>query len=261
MRHFLRGVAVVAVLLGAAYAANAQSEITLLMPGPVGRDLVPGVVSGFESKTGNTVKITFAQGSRDTAPWGTKQLVARGQALDVSVMFAPFPDALASGNIDPHSATTIARLVLSLSVRKGAPRPDISTPAAVKKTLLEAKSIAIVDPAQGTLGFQAMEALKKLGIADQVKDKLKAVPGSGDAEAAVAKGEAELFLGPELSDKPDAGIDRVGGLPKGASTPVDIVGFVSTHATDAKAAKALLEYLKSPEAEAAYKGAGMEPAH
>jgi molybdate transport system substrate-binding protein len=261
VKHFLRAVATVGILLGAACGAYAQSEITLLMPGPVGRDLVPKLVAGFENKTGNKVKVTFAQGSRDSAPWGTKQLVARGQALDVSVMFAPFPEALASGNIDPHSATTIARLVLALSVRKGAPKPDISTPAAVKKTLLAAKSISIVDPAQGTLGYQAMEALKKLGIAEQVKDKLKAVPGSGDAEAAVAKGETDLCLGPELSDRLDDGVDRVGGLPKGASTPVDIVGFVSTHAKDPKAAKALLEYLRSPEAEAAYKAAGMEPAH
>ena len=53
----------------------------------------------------------------------------------------------------------------------------------------------------------------------------------------------------------------MGGLPKGASTPIDVVGFVSTHATDPKAAKALLEYLASPEAEAAYKAAGMEAAH
>lgn len=259
MKHFLCAVVVVAVLLGAAYGAHAQSEITLLMPGPVGRDLVPKLVAGFESKTGNKVKITFAQGSRDTEPYGTRQLVAHGRALDVSVMFAPFPEALASGNIDPHSATRIARIVLAVTVRTGAPKPDISTPAAVKKMLLDAKSISIVDPAQGTLGAQAMEALKKLGVADQVQAKLKAVGESRGAEEAVAKGESDLFLGPELSDKLADGVDLVGELPEGASTPIDVVGFVSTHATDPKAAKALLEYLQSPEAEAAYKAAGMLP--
>jgi len=261
VKYFLCAVAVAAALLGTAYPVHAQTEITLLMPGPVGRDLVPELVSGFESKTGDKVKITFAQGSRDTEPYGTRQLVAHGRALDVSEMFAPFPEALASGNVDPHSATTIARIVLAVTVRKGAPKPDISTPAAVKKMLLEAKSISIVDPAQGTLGAQAMEALKKLGIADQVQGKLKAVGESREAEEAVAKGESDLFLGPELSDKLVDGVDLVGGLPKGASTPIDVVGFVSTHATDPKAAKALLEYLASPEAEAAYKAAGMETAH
>lgn len=259
MKHFLCAVVVVAVLLGAAHGARAQSEITLLMPGPVGRDLVPKLVAGFESKTGDKVKITFAQGSRDTEPYGTRQLVAHGRALDVSVMFAPFPEALASGNIDPHSATRIARIVLAVTVRTGTPKPDISTPAAVKKMLLDAKSISIVDPAQGTLGAQAMEALKKLGVAEQVQAKLKAVGESREAEEAVAKGESDLFLGPELSDKLAGGVDLVGGLPEGASTPIDVVGFVSTHATDPKAAKALLEYLQSPEAEAAYKAAGMLP--
>ena len=127
-------------------------------------------------------------------------------------MFAPFPEAQASGNIDPKTATTITRIVLAVTVKKGAAKPDISTPAAVKKMLLEAKSISIVDPTQGTLGSQAMEALKKLGIADQVHSKLKAVGESREAEEAVAKGESDLFLGPELSDKLADGVDLVGGL-------------------------------------------------
>jgi molybdenum ABC transporter molybdate-binding protein len=248
-----------AIFLGTFSGARAQSEITLLMPGPIGRDLVPKVVSGFEMKTGNKVKVTFAQGSRDTEPFGTKQLVAHGRAQDVSVMFAPFPEALASGNIDPKTSTTITRIVLAVTVKTGATKPDISTPAAVKKMLLGAKAISIVDPAQGTLGFQAMEALQKLGIADQVQSKLKVVGESREAEEAVAKGEADLFIGPELSDKLVDGVEFVGGLPAGASTPIDVVGFVSTKSSDPKAAMALLQYLKSPEAEAAYKAAGMMP--
>jgi molybdate transport system substrate-binding protein len=92
-----------------------------------------------------------------------------------------------------------------------------------------------------------------------VKSKLRPVGESREAEEAVAKGETDLFLGPELSDRLGDGVDRVGGLPAGASTPIDVVGFVSTKASDPKAAKALLDYLKSPEAEAAYKAAGMLP--
>ena len=148
-------------------------------------------------------------------------------------------------------------------MRKGTPLPDISTPAAVKRMLLAAKSISIVDPSAGRLGGEAMEVLKKLGIVEQMQPKIKAVENSALAEAAVAKGETDLFLGPQLSDKLAAGVDVfvVGGLPRGASTPVDAVGFVSTHAIDPKAAKALLQYLKSPEAESFYKAAGMLPAH
>jgi molybdate transport system substrate-binding protein len=261
VKYLLSSIVVVAVLLGNAYEARAQTELTLLAPGPLGRENIDKLIAGFESKTGDKVKVTYGQGSRDTPPYGTRQLVARGQALDVSIIFAPYPQAISSGNVDPKSATLLARLLLGITVKKGAPKPDISTPAAVKKTLLAAKSIVIVDPAQGTLGGEAMESLKKLGLIDQVKPKLKTVEGSQEAEAMVAKGEVELFIGPQASDKLREGVDLVGALPHGASTPVDAVGYVSTKAKDPKAAKALLAYLKSPEAEAAYKAAGMEPAH
>ena len=261
MKHFLPSILIVGALLGGSYGARAQTEITLLAPGPLGRETMDKLVMGFENKTGDKVKVTYGQGSRDTPPYGTRQLVARGQGLDVSIIFAPYPQAVSSGNVDPKSATTLARLVLGVSVRKGAPKPDISTAAAVKKTLLAAKSIVIVDPAQGTLGGEAMNALNKLGLAERLKPKMKVVEGSGQAEDAVAKGEAELFLGPQVSDKLREGVELVGGLPHSVSTPVDAVGYVSSKAKDPKAAKALLAYLRSPEAEAAYKAAGMEPAH
>jgi molybdate transport system substrate-binding protein len=250
----------IAFLLGSSCGARAQTEITLLAPGPI-RGPLDKVIPGFETKTGDKVKVTYGQGSRDTPPYGTRQLVARGQGLDVSIIFAPYPQAVASGNVDPKSATTLMRILLGVTVKKGAPKPDISTPAAVKKTLLAAKSIVIVDPAQGTLGGEAMDALKKLGLAEEVKPKMKIVEGSGQAEDAVAKGEVELFLGPQVSDTLREGVELVGGLPHAVSTPTDVVGYVSSKARDPKTAKALLQYLKSPEAEAAYKAARMEPAH
>jgi len=255
VKHLATSLIALAALVGISPAARAQTQISLLVPGPMGRDNMQKVVSGFESKTGYKVNITFAVGSRDVEPYGTKQLVQHGQASDVSIMFAPFPEALASGNIDPHSATKLAGLVLALSVRKGAAKPDISSAAAVKQTLLSAKSIAIIDPTQGTLGHQAMDALQKLKIADQVKPKLK----TGGAPV-LAKGDADLFIGPEISDAVPQGIDVVGPMPRDVAAPVQIVGFVATHAKDPKAARELLKYLKGPEAEAAYKAQGLLPA-
>ena len=260
MKYLFWSVFGIAFLLGSSCGARAQTEITLLAPGPI-RGPLDKVIPGFESKTGDKVKVTYGQGSRDTPPYGTRQLVARGQGLDVSIIFAPYPQAVASGNVDPKSATTLMRILLGVTVKKGAPKPDISTPAAVKKTLLAAKSMVIVDPAQGTLGGEAMDALKKLGLAEEVKPKMKIVEGSGQAEDAVAKGEVELFLGPQVSDTLREGVELVGGLPHAVSTPTDVVGYVSSKARDPKTAKALLQYLKSPEAEAAYKAARMEPAH
>ena len=263
MKYLLGSIITVAFLLGNACGARAQTEITLLAPIPVGREMLTNLIEGFENRTNDKVEVTFAEDSSDSEPFGTKQLVARGGDFDVSILLAPFPEALASGNIVAGSATTLARLVLAVTVRKGTPLPDISSPAAVKRMLLAAKSVSIVNPSEGRLGGEAMEVFKKLGIADQMQPKIKAVENSALAEAAVAKGETDLFLGPQLSDKLAAGVDVfvVGGLPRGVSTPIDVVGFVSTHAIDPKAAKSLLQYLKSPEAEAFYKAAGMLPAH
>jgi len=264
LKYLLSSVVVVAFLLGNSYGARAQSGITLLAPTPI-REPLEKAIASFESKTGDKVTVTWAVGSRDTEPYGTRQLVARGQAKDVSIMFAPFPEALASGNIDPKSETKICGIVMAVTVKKGAPVPDISSAAAVKRMLAAAKSVAIVEPTQGTLGQEGGALLKKLGMADQMQGKIKAYPGSGQAEQAVANGEAELFLGPQASDKLPANVSAdlvmVGGLPQDASTPVDVVGFVSTHASDPKAAKALLQFIKSGEAEAAYKAFGLRPAH
>ena len=244
----------VALTLSMASSAAAQSEITLLSPDPI-KATIEKLVSDFEAKTGTQVKITYGTGV------STRKTVASGQALDVSLLFAPFPEALKTGNIVPSSATVIARLRLALAVQKGAPKPDISTPAAVKRTLLDAKSIISVDPTQGSVGGIALLALEKLGITDQVKPKIKWVQNGGLVQESVAKGETEIALGPYVSDMRNPGLDVVGPLPAEASTPVDITGFLSTSVKDPKAAKALLDYLSSHEVASVYEAAKIFPAH
>jgi molybdate transport system substrate-binding protein len=177
----------------------------------------------------------------------------------VSLLFAPFPEALKTGNIDPKSATVVARLRLAIAVKKGAPKPDISTAAAVKRTLLNAKSIVSVDPEQGSVGGAVLLALDKMGITNQVKAKIKWVSGGGVVQDAVAKGESEIALGPYLSDMRNPGLDVVGALPPAAATPVDITGFLSTGVKDPKAARTLLDYLASREAAPAYEAAKIFP--
>ena len=139
MKHLLSFIVAFTLALAIPPRAGAQSEITLLSPDPI-KATIEKLVSDFEAKTGTQVKITYGTGV------STRKTVASGQALDVSLLFAPFPEALKTGNIVPGSATVIARLRLALAVQKGAPKPDISTPEAVKRALLNAKSILSVDP-------------------------------------------------------------------------------------------------------------------
>jgi molybdate transport system substrate-binding protein len=252
VKNLLASLAIVAIALGICSSARAQNEINLLAPGPI-REPLDKLLAAYQSKTGTHVKVTYAGG----VP--SRQQVASGKGLDVDLLFAPFPDVLKTGNIDPKSTTVVARVRLALAVKKGAPKPDISTPAAVKKTLLNAKSISSVDPAQGSVGGIAQACLDKLGIAEQVKPKLKWVRGGDVVQDQVAKGEIEIALGPYLSDMKNPGVDVVGALPPGASTPVDITGFLSNSLKDTKAAKALLAYLRSSEAAPTWEEAKVFP--
>jgi molybdate transport system substrate-binding protein len=247
-------IVVAALTLSILPKARAQNEITLLSPDPI-KATIDKLIEGFEAKTGVQVKVTYGTGV------STRKTVASGQALDVSLLFAPFPEALKTGNIAPASATVIARLRLALAVQKGAPKPDISTAEAVKRTLLNAKSILSVDPTQGSVGGIALATLDKLGITDQVKPKIKWVRTGIIVQDSVANGEAEIALGPYLSDMRNPGLDVVGALPPEASTPVDITGFLSTTVKDAKSAQALLDYLSSHEVASIYEAAKIFPAH
>jgi molybdate transport system substrate-binding protein len=233
-------IALVALTLGISTSTRAQNEITLLAPNPI-KSTIDKLVENFQAKTGKKIKVTYGTGV------GTRKTVASGGALDVTLLFAPYQDALKTGNVVPGSAMVVAQLRLAIAVKKGAPKPDISSVAAVKKTLLNAKSIISVDPAQGTVGGAVLLALDKMGIADQVSPKIKWVRGGGEVQDSVANGETELAFGPYLSDMRNPGLDVVGALPLGASTPVDITGFLSTTVRDPKAARTFLTYLRSKE--------------
>ena len=242
-----------AVLLGVVCRTSAQTEITLLSPNPI-EETINKVVADFQAKTGNRVKVTYGTGV------GTRKTVASGGALDVTLLFSPFDEAIRTGNVVRDSATVIARQRLAIAVKKGAARPDISTRDAVRRTLLNAKSIISVDPDQGSVGGAVLLTLDKLGLTQQLRPKIKWVPTGGVVQDAVAKGEYELALGPYLSDMRNPGLDVVGALPPDASYVVDVTGFLSTSAKDSKAAKALLDFLASHDRAPVYESAKLFPA-
>jgi molybdate transport system substrate-binding protein len=240
--------------LASVLIAHAQTkEVTLIAPGGI-RSAIEQLIPGFESKTGYKVKPTFGSGL------GTKKQVTQGEAFDVPIVQPPYPEMLASGNVVASSATPLASVAVGVAVKKGAPKPDISSPEAVKRMLLAAKSITYPSPAGGAAaGVSFDETLKQLGIADQLKPKIKLAQGGAAAMQMTAKGDAEIGL-TFVSEMNEPGIDIVGPLPKAISTPTSLVGFISAHAKDPAAAKALLNYLSSPQAAAAYKAQNMQPA-
>jgi molybdate transport system substrate-binding protein len=246
--------AIIALVLGTPHSARAQSEVTLIAPGGI-QAAIEQLIPGFERKTGHKVKATFGSGL------GTKAQVTRGEAFDVPIVQPPFPELLASGFVIPTSATALARVEVGIAVRQGAPKPDISTPEALRRALMAAKSVAYPNAAGGAAAGVSFEGtLKKLGIAEPMEPKLKRAQGGAGAMAMVAKGEAEIGL-TFLSEMNDPGIDIVGPLPQKVSSPTALVGFISTHAKDPAAARALLEYLSSPDASAVYEAHHMRTNH
>ena len=253
MRYLLSSTLVVVIIFGNSVRVGAQDTmITLIAPGGI-RAAVEQLLPGFERTTGRKVKATFGSGL------GTKRQVASGGAFDVPIVQPPYPDVLSSGNVVESSARTLASVAVGVAVRRGAARPDISTPEAVKRMLLAAQSIAYPDPSGGAAaGVSFEETLRRLGIADQVASKIKRAQGGAGAMAMTANGEVEIGL-TFLSEMDDPGIEIAGPLPAEISTPTTLVGFVSAHAKDPAGARMLLDYLSSAEAASVYRGLRMTP--
>lgn len=243
---------IAALLLGHVCTASAQNEITLIAPGGI-RAALEQIIPSFERKTGRKVKATFGSGL------GTKRQIAAGEAFDVPIIQPPYPEVLASGNVIAASATPLASVAVGIAVKQGARKPDVSTPAAVKRLLLGAKSVSYPDPGGGAAAGVSFDAtLKKLGIAEQMQPTLKRAQGGANAMKMVATGEAEIGV-TFVSEMNEPGIDIVGPLPAAISTPTTLTGFISAHAKDPAAARQLLEYLSSPDAAAAYRAQRMRP--
>ena len=253
MTHLRKAVLLSLLLAFGSSGAQAQQQVTLIAP--VGAQAaIEALIPGFEASTGYKVKATFGTGLV------TKAQIAKGEAFDVPVAQVPFPEILASGNVIVASQKPLASVAVALAVKAGAAKPDISTPAALKKLLLSAATIAYPDPGRGAAaGVSFDKMLKQMGIAEQVEPKLRRAQGGSVAMTMLAKGEVEISFTFQ-SEMNDPGITIVGPLPREICPPTDLAGFVSAHASDAKVAKALLDYLSSPAAAKAWAAHGMVPA-
>ena len=244
----------IAVLTLCLPPAARADEITLVAPGGI-EAAVKQLIPGFERATGHKVKATFGSGL------GTKKQVAAGDPFDVPIIQPPYPEVLASGNVLANSATPLARVAVGVAVRTGQKKPDISTPDAVKKLLLSVKSFSYPDPAGGAAaGVGFTNTLKQLGIDEQVKSKIHLSRGGAAAMEALAKNEVEIGITFYSEILTEPGVEAVGELPESISPRTSLVAFVSAHAKNADASRALVKYLSSPDAAATYRKVGMQPA-
>ena len=211
-----------------------------------------GLQPKFEA-TGHTLTLVLGTSG------GINKRVADGEAGDVIVSTSSGIEGLAkAGKVTAGTSVRVARSQAGLAVLRGAPRPDISTPEALKQTLLAAKAVAYSDPAGGgASGIHLAKVLDRLGIAQQVNARARlgrAVPNA----AAVVKGEADIAVQqiPELLAVP--GVEVVGPLPGDLGNTTTFSAAVLAATGDPAAAKALVDFLRSPETVATLKAKGFQ---
>ena len=208
----------------------------------------------FERATGNKLKVGYSLIA------DIKKRVIAGETADVIILSRPAMEELAK--LDKFAAggiVNIAGTAVGVTVRAGAPKPDISSADALKRSLLAAKSVVYADPAKGgASGVYFAHVLDKLGIVEQLKSKTILVPGAQAADV-VARGEAELGVGQTSEIVPVAGVQLVGPLPGELGSVTEFTAGIGTGSKDAAAAKALIQFLTGPTAAPVFKSKGLEP--
>ena len=206
----------------------------------------------FEKATGH--KIVFTWG----AAVPLKAEIEKGATFDLAVLTTTaVDDLIKQGKLLGATRATLANSGAGVAVRKGAPKPDISTVETFKRALLNAKSVAFVE--QGGTGIYLKALLQRLGIADALKDKIKLLPPENPAAQAIANGEAEIGMTQISEILPYDGAELVGPFPKEIQLVTSFATAVGASSRQLEPAKALIKFLTAPAAALVYKANGLAP--
>jgi len=182
----------------------------------------------------------------------------RGEAVDVVIVAdGVLLQFVKDGLVLADTRTPVARSTIGMAVREGAPKPDISSVDALKRTLLQAKSIAYSASVSGQ--YLTTELYQRLGIADQVLSKSRLIGGGERVGAVVARGEAEIGFQQISELLPVPGIAHITPLPPEVQKVSVFSAGIATSTRDAEAARRAIAFLASTEAADAITKSGLEP--
>jgi molybdate transport system substrate-binding protein len=236
------------ILLGLPAAAFAQVKVIISGGFTAAyRELLPE----FERTSGLTVTTTSG-GSVGTGPNTIGAQVRRGVPADVIILAREgLKDLIDEGRTVRGTDVDLARSVIGMIVRAGAPKPDITTVEALKQTLLRAKSVAISSSTSGV--YLTTVLFPRLGIANEMKDKI-----SSNGAAAVGRGEAEIGLQQVSEVLAIPNVDYVGTIPDEVQYATIYAAAVVANSTQIDASKRLIAFLSSEHATSAIRKSGME---
>ena len=206
----------------------------------------------FERSTEHKLNITYGT----AVP--LKRQIDGGETFDVVILTPALVEDLAkAGKVAAGTSAVVAKGGIGVAIKQGSPRPDISTTEAFKKTVLAAKSIAYSK--EGQSGAAVARVMERLGIADEMRPKTVLETRSGMSAANVVEGKAELAFVLISEILPIAGAENAGPLPAELQSYIVFTAGISPGAKDPKAAKSLIDFLKTPTAAPVYKAKGLEP--
>lgn len=247
----LKAILFLAAALGLWPRESMSAEI-IMLGNPGMKDVMAVLAPDFARIYGNTVKPEYGF---------FKQLkpIIDANDFDVIVTTGEVADYVAAQAKIAAQLIDVAQVGIGVAIKTGAPKPDISTTDSFKQTLLRAKSISYTSGS--TAGDYLVKLMERLGIADQVKPKVKLLGGGGQNPKAVADGDVELGISLISDIKPyiGKGVDLLGPLPPELQYYIVERAGVGKNAKDPQAAKELIDFLRSPTGQAAFRDQGLDP--
>jgi molybdate transport system substrate-binding protein len=205
----------------------------------------------FEQATKHKVVITYGLAA------ALKRQIEAGEPFDVAVLTPPLiDDLIKQGKIAGDTRTVVARSGIGLFMRAGARKPDVRTTDALKRTLLEATSIAYAK--EGASGVFFAGLVERLGLADGLKSTLRPTATGEEVGASVARGDAQIGVLPLSEILPVHGVEVLGAFPADVQGYVVMVAGVGSGTTQRAAVNELIKFLMAPTALSVIKKRGME---
>lgn len=241
-----------AALLLALPAFAFAAEVRLLSAGALTQPLSE-LIPQFEHGTGHKIAVVYGTAG------AVRAMLEKNDAADLVILPAEgLVEAEKHGWVQSGTRVDLAAVGIGVAVRKGTALPDISTPEALKRLLLEAKAVAYVDPTRGTSGrhFDTV-VLPSLGIATEVRAKAK-LQTEGSAAEFVRRGEADVAIQQASELLSVDGVTMVGMLPASLQKVTVYSAAIATQATASEAAQQLVAYLAAPASQAVFKAKGLD---
>ena len=214
------------------------------------------LIPQLEQLTGKTiVTVTTSIGTGDIS---IPSRLKRGEVADIVIVAdSVLRQFIADGLVLEEGCKTIARSGIGMAVRAGAPKPDISTLAALRDTLLQAESVGYSASESGK--YLTTELVQRLGIADQVLPKSRLIGGGERVGTVVARGELDIGFQQMSELLPVPGIDHITPLPPEVQKVSTFTAGVGANSPDPAGARKVIEFLSSKKAHPAIVASGLQP--